>query len=516
MKALFINPHKLIPRSFSITQRYSPPLGLAYIAAAVEKQGYNVTVMDCVAEAPDHCFRFNGYEDVWALGIEFDEIFKNLDSDYDLIGMTCMFSNNWLINRHMLNLLRQNYPEALIIIGGEHASAIPEYCLNDCEGLDLVITGEGEETISELALLLKEGRPFSHTQGMVCKTRIDGEKVISSNPRRERIREINSIEIPAWHLFPLQKYFDNDISLGIPYGRTLPITATRGCPYECTFCSSTDMWGTKYAVRNVDNIIYEMKYLNTTFNITNFDFYDLSIIIDKRWILDFCGAIKREGLKITWQIPGGTRSEAITYEVATALKESGCKNITYAPETGSEKMIAAIKKKITLPRVLDSIDQSYKAGLDIKLNVLMGFPDEKISDVLKTYLFLIRASYHGATDASPSIFNPYPGSSLFNELLERNEVELSDDYFKKIVFSQSLHHINNYNRYHSKPVMTFLLIFSYLVFYCSNYILRPIRLFRLFVNVATHNYQTRGEYMLGKILKRMYGVRKAPKQGENH
>jgi len=107
----------------------------------------------------------------------------------------------------MLNLLRQNYPEALIIIGGEHASAIPEYCLNDCEGLDLVITGEGEETISELALLLKEGRPFSHTQGMVCKTRIDGEKVISSNPKRERIREINSIEIPAWHLFPLQKIF---------------------------------------------------------------------------------------------------------------------------------------------------------------------------------------------------------------------------------------------------------------------------------------------------------------------
>jgi len=69
------------------------------------------------------------------------------------------------------------------------------------------------------------------------------------------------------------------------------------------------------------------------------------LLFDKRWILDFCGAIKREGLKITWQIPGGTRSEAITYEVATALKESGCKNITYAPETGSEKMIAAIKKK---------------------------------------------------------------------------------------------------------------------------------------------------------------------------
>jgi radical SAM superfamily enzyme YgiQ (UPF0313 family) len=501
MKALFINPHKLIPRSFSLTQRPSPPLGLAYIAGAVEKQGFHVTVIDCVAEAPDHYFLFDDYEDILALGIGFEEMFDKLDTDYDLIGMSCMFSNNWLINRYLLNLLKQHYPEAVVIIGGEHASPIPEYCLNDCDGLDIVVTGEGEETISELAMLLKEKKSFNNIDGIVYKVR-GAEKNVISNPRRKRIKEINAIAPPAWHLFPLQKYFDNNISYGIAYGRSLPITATRGCPYECTFCSSPQMWSTKYTVRSMENVIAEIKYLNATFGITNFDFYDLTLIITESWILDFCAAVKREGLKITWQIPAGTRSEAITSEVAMALKDSGCKNISYAPETGSKKMLAAIKKKITIPKILNSIDQSYKAGLDIKLNMMIGYPDERISDIFKTYLFLIKASYYGATDATPTMFNPYPGTCLFDELLKRNEINLSDDFFKKIVFSQSLHHLNNYNRYYSKPLMIFLLFLGYLFFYGSNYIFRPLRMLRLFINVATHNYQTRGEYMLGEIIKR--------------
>ena len=501
MKALLVNPHKLIPSSFSLTQRASPPLGLAYIAAALERAGYEVRVIDCVAEEPNHYFPFEGYAGFSALGIGFEELFARLDDDYAIIGMGCMFSNNWLINRHLLNLLKNKYPHSLIVAGGEHVSAIPEYCLKDCRGLDVVVMGEGEETIAEIAARVKEKKSLADVEGVSYKIKYDEEKIIT-NPKRTRIRDVNALGIPAWHLFPLQKYSDNDISYGIAYGKSLPIFATRGCPYECTFCSSPQMWGTKYTMRTTENVIDEIKYLNRTFGITNFDFYDLTAIINKRWILDFCSAVKRESLKITWQIPAGTRSEAITYDVAVALKESGCKNITYAPESGSTTMLAAIKKKVTLPRMLNSIDQSYRAGLDIKLNILLGYPDEKILDIFKTYLFLIKASYYGASDASPSMFSPYPGSALFNELAERGELKLSDEFFGSIVFSQSLHNITNYNRHYSKPVMTFLLLLGYVIFYGSNYLFRPLRAVRLLVNVSTRNYQTRGEYMLAEILKR--------------
>lgn len=509
MKALVVNPHKLIPVALSLTLKASPPLGLAYVAAAIEKQGYDVTVYDCIAEAPNNYFPFENSTDISILGVGFDDMFEQLAPHYDLIGVTVMFSNNWLVNRLLINLLKEKYPQALVVAGGEHISALPEYFLKTCAGLDMVVMGEGEESIAEVANALREGKDLSGIEGTAFKNRAaDGEKITVSK-RRTRIREVDDIEQPAWHLFPLDKYFDNDISYGITYGNSLPIFATRGCPYECTFCSSPQMWGTKYTMRSIENVMDEVKYLHTKYNVTNFDFYDLTAIVNKRWILDFCAAIKRDGLKITWQIPAGTRSEAITYEVAAALKESGCKNITYAPESGSPEMLKAIKKKVVLPRMLNSIDQSHKAGLNIKLNIMMGYPDERALDILQTIWFLAKASYYGATDACPSIFNPYPGSALFNELVEKKELTVSDEYFRTIVFSESLHHFNNYNRNNSKATMLLLLFLSYLVFYVSNYLFRPVRAFRLFVNLATRNYETRGEYMLGEILKRRKAIKSA-------
>ncbi|MFN8641322.1 MAG: cobalamin-dependent protein [Candidatus Binatia bacterium] len=286
MKALLINPHKLIPLSFSLTQRASPPLGLAFIAAALEGEGYQVQVVDCVAEAPSHFFRFGDLQDISALGIGFDELFAMLGEHYDVIGMSAMFSNNWLINRHLIDLLKRRYPRALTVIGGEHASAIPEYCLGDCAGLDVVVTGEGEATIAEVARAVAEGRPLSDTGGIVYKDRVRGEIVAAR--RRQRLRELAAIARPAWHLFPLEKYFANDISYGIAYGRSLPIFATRGCPYQCTFCSSPQMWGLKYSMRDVADVVDEIAFLNREYGVNNIDFYDLTAILKKQWILDFC------------------------------------------------------------------------------------------------------------------------------------------------------------------------------------------------------------------------------------
>lgn len=505
MKALLINPHKLIPVSFSLTQRASPPLGLAYIAAALEGEGYDVQVVDCVAEAPAHYFAFGDLKDIRALGLGFDDLFAMLGERYDLIGMTAMFSNNWLVNRHLLDRLKARYPDALTVIGGEHATGIPEYCLTDCAGLDVVVTGEGEATIAEIGRAVRERRPLSDTGGIVYRDRASGR--IVTMPRRPRIGAVNAVARPAWHLFPLDKYFDNGISYGIAYGRSLPIFATRGCPYECTFCSSPQMWGTKYSMRDPADVIDEIKFLNREYGVTNVDFYDLTAIIKRQWILDFCRLLDENGLRITWQIPAGTRTESIDYEVAVALKSSGCKNITYAPESGSQKMLRAIKKKVKPARMLHSIGESHRAGLDIKLNIMVGYPDETVRDALLTLWFLVRASWCGATDAAPSMFSAYPGSALFTELVERGELTVDDAYFESIVFSQSFHKFRNYNRRNGRGTMAALTVLAYLTFYASNYIFRPMRALRLVSNVAAKRYQTRGEYMIGEILRRRRAIR---------
>ena len=164
-----VNPHKLIPVSFSLTQRASPPLGLAFIAGALESAAWDVQVIDCVAEAPGNYFPFQSIRDVSGLGIDFDSFFRLTKPSYDIIGISTMFSNNWLINRHLIQEMKKRFPTALIIAGGEHATAIPEYCLKDCDGLDVVVLGEGEETILDVSSAIREGRPLHSVEGIVFK-----------------------------------------------------------------------------------------------------------------------------------------------------------------------------------------------------------------------------------------------------------------------------------------------------------------------------------------------------------
>jgi radical SAM superfamily enzyme YgiQ (UPF0313 family) len=415
-----------------------------------------------------------------------------------------MFTDSWLANRELINELKERFSEALIIAGGEHVSAIPEFCLKDCRGLDVVVCGEGEETIKEIVGSLRGELLFETITGIAYKNRNNNTIVL--NNRRERIRKPESIPFPLWEVFPISKYFDNGFSYGLALGNSLPISATRGCPYECTFCSSPYMWTTKYAMRPVMDVISEIKHLNSTFNATNIDFYDLTALVNRRWVLAFCEALKEENLRITWQIPAGTRSEVIDYKVAVALKETGCANITYAPESGSERMLDYIKKRVNLDRMLKSIKESHKAGLNVKLNIIIGFPEERTSDVWSTIKFVLKASYYGARDASPSIFSPYPGSTLFNRLHQEGKLALNDKYFAGIITSDTFHSFVNYNNYMPKCWLVCLQYLVYYTFYVSNFMFRPKRAVKFLVNVVSGKFETRGEYMVIILIERFFKI----------
>ncbi len=499
MNVLLINPHKLVPVSFSLTQISTPPLGLAYIAASLESVGHNVTVFDCIAEDPNNFFAFEQDDDLMAQGIAFDVFFQRFDNaQYDLIGLTIMFSNNWLINKAFINEIKKRFQKSIIIAGGEHVSAIPEYCLSDCEGLDIVVVGEGEQVIQHLSRAVELKSDFSCVDGIVYK---ENNKIFKNN-RNSRVEQVNDISMPSWHLFPLEKYFSENLSYGVVDGtRSLPIFATRGCPFTCTFCSSPLMWGTKYIMRDVEDVVKEIKLLKEKYQISNFDFYDLTAIIKKRWILDFAKKIQEENLQVTFQIPAGTRAEAIDFEVATELFKAGCKNITYAPESGSPRILKLIKKRVRLNKMLASIRDSHKAGMNIKLNMMIGFPGETLSDVFKTYIFLIKAAYYGADDAAPAIFNPYPGSELYDNLVKKNEIKLDDHFFKNIAYSESFFKFQNFSDF-PKIILIILTFVSYIVFYGSNFLFRPVRFYKLIKSFTTKKYESRGAYYLAHLVKR--------------
>lgn len=470
----------------------TPPIGLAYIAGVLEKEGHQLQVIDASATSFEkkQIFRDN----IYLFGLTSDEIIKEVQEEPDVFCLALMFTNNWLHDRELISSLKRSFPKATFIAGGEHATAAPELCLTQAP-LDYIVRGEGEETIVELIQSIQLNKPVADCKGIAFKQ--DG-KVIQT-PGRERIKEVQNIPWPAWHLFPLETYFENKMSHGVYRGRTLPVMATRGCPYDCTFCSSPQMWGRNYFMRPPSDFVDELEHYHKSYGVTNFDLFDLTAIILKEWIIEMCREINRRGLNITFQLPSGTRAEAIDFEVATALRLAGCANITYAPESGSAAVLKTVKKKVKIPKMLESIRHSNRAGINIHLNMIIGFPDDTHADFFHTLWFLIRCSWYGANDMAMAVFTPYPGSEIFKKLNEKGKLRLDNDQtLIEIIESYDLWPSKVYSERINPTLIKFYILLALVCFYGSNYLFRPLRLVRTLKNLVTHRHESRLEQILYK------------------
>jgi len=500
MNICLIKP-PILHKGASFALMPSPPLGLAYIAGALKRYNHDLSVIDCSAAGiSDVEYHSNG---VYLFGLNIKNTVNRIPVNVDIVCISSMFTNNWLYERELIKAVKEKFSEAIVIVGGEHANAAPELCFTQSP-IDYIVFGEGEETIVDLMQTIEAKGDFSKVLGIVFKK--DGKLVF--NKKRRRISAIENIARPAWELFPLDDYFKHEMSYGLFRGNTLPVMATRGCPYTCTFCSNPQMWGKKYEMRPAQDFVDELEYLYKTYNVVNFELYDLTAVIFKKWIVEMCQEILDRGLDITYQLPSGTRSEAIDYEVASLLYKSGCKNITYAPESGSERVLRDIKKRVKIDKMLQSISYSSKVGMNIKLNMIIGFPDDTHRDIWATIWFLIKCSWYGANDTAPAIFSPYPGSALFDRLQEEKKLNIYDDeYIYEIINSYDLWpgkiYCNNISSFMLK-IYSFVILIT---FYASNFLFRPQRFFFTIRNLITQKHESRLEQILHKnFFKNFFGL----------
>jgi anaerobic magnesium-protoporphyrin IX monomethyl ester cyclase len=498
MNICLIRPSTVL-RRLSITVKPSAPLGLAFIAGALKTAGHNVMILDAIAENPDQYTTLKGNIEI--NGLTHPEILSRIPADTDCIGISIMFTNNWLNDRSLIDYLGANLPHIPIFAGGEHITGMPERCLNQTRHLKVCVLGEGEDTVTELVRHLQSDDQLAAVEGIAYKQK-DGE--IKINARRKRIREVENIAWPAWELFPLQSYRDHELSYGVVKNElSLPIMATRGCPYECTFCSSPQMWGTRYFMRKPSDVADEIVHFQNLYGATNFDFYDLTAILKRGWIIEFCKELIDRDIKITWQIPAGTRSEAIDQEVAHYLYKTGCRNITYAPESGSVEILKAIKKKVRLPKMLESFYYTQKEGMSIKLNMLIGLPEERHKHIWQTMWFLVQASRAGVHDIFPTVVVPYAGCELFTTLEKEGKINPdSDEYFERIIVSDSFFDGYFYNEHISSLSLRLYRLLYLFIFYTTNFLFRPHRLWGSIRNVIKGTPVSRGEQRLYEVFKR--------------
>ena len=405
----------------------TPSLGLAYVAGYARKRGYECEIVDAVADGLDRYWRVPGREQLLAQGLDFQQTIDRIPADSEVIGITTMFSAEWPVQRDFIAALRKRLPRALLVAGGEHATALTEFSLRDCPALDVCVRGEGEHTFVELLDAVRLGKDIGSNVGHIGYRTADGE--IRINGSLPRIRDIASIPWPYWPEGYLEKFWKAGKAFGIQSPRDIPMLASRGCPYQCTFCSSPQMWTTRYVLRDPDDVIAEMRHAIENYKVTAVQFYDLTAIVKKKWVLELCQKMLDNGIKINWSLPSGTRSEALDGEVLAMLQKTGCNFVVYAPESGDEATLRIIKKKVKLERMNESIRAAKRLGLVLRANLLIGFPHETRAQVQQTIRYGLALAWQGVDDVGISLFAPYPGSEIFADLVSRGVIRLDDAYF---------------------------------------------------------------------------------------
>jgi len=463
----------VISSLFSYSAPVSPPLAIAYLASSLIKAGFKVTAIDALGEAIEKVIIYDDPK-CRVRGLTINEMIERIPPQTQLIGLSCMFSQDWLFVRKIAERIKAVFPHIPIILGGEHATTMPDTILETSPAIEMCILGEGEETITDIVKNYPDN--LKKVNGIVYR-RANGE-ICQTSPR-VRIRKIEDIPRPAWHLLPIESYLAGGHSNHVNAGRSMPILATRGCPFKCTFCSSPNMWGQLYYTRPPSDVVDEIEYYIKTYQIDNIDFYDLTAIIKKSWVMEFGNILKDRKINITWALPSGTRSEALDADVTKLLKDTGCQYIAYAAESGSPRILKYIKKEVKLDRMLASMKAAKKNGLLLRCNLILGFPKERRSDVYRTIWFMMKLVYYGIDDAPLFMFSPYPGTVMYDYLRQKGKIgEANDDYFRTLMCFMDLTNSSTYCENIGPKELAFYRLVGMCTFYALSYLFYPRRIFR--------------------------------------
>ena len=420
-KVMLIVPPRTILKSS--VKRCCTPIGLAYIAAVLEKENINVKILDCYAEGYNNEMdKGDGYINVGLSEKDIKSRIKEFNPDF--VGSTCAFTSEIGNATDICKLVKQVNPNIKVVLGGLHPSNYPLETLNVCPHIDFIILGEGEFRFLKL---IRGKRNFDGL--VIAKTR----KII---PPKTCIENLNSLPFPARHLLKMNIYIKINKHIS-PYPkkeRTEQILTSRGCPGRCTFCTSSRFWGYSFRKRSADNVIKEMKQLIMDYGIHEFQFTDDTMTLDKERAIKIFEMMAP--LNVSFCMANGVFVNTLTRDMIKKMKEAGCYQITFSIESGSRNSLKLMKKNVNLEKVKPLVRYAKKLGISCHATFVLGIPGETVEDIKKSFQF---ASYCDFDSASFFIVSPLPGSELYDHCLSKGY--LTDISFERLDFKSTK--INN-------------------------------------------------------------------------
>ena len=386
------------------TPEYSaPPLGVAYVAAVLKKNDYRVSIFDM------HIKSLNP-EDI------IKEYRKSKPKIFAITATTPTFPNALLIAK----LLKAWDENVIVIIGGPHATSLPEECVQS-DAVDYIVIGEGEISTLELVnAILKENKNPEQVNGIAFKG--DNGKIKFTHPQ-ERIPDLDTLPYPARELLDLELYFQKG-----------SIISTRGCPYNCNYCACSVIAGHTYRKHSVDYVLDEIEFLINKYNFQYFDFHDDTFNLIPERVIEFCNKIEERGFNIKWGC--FCRVTNFNLEIAYALKKAGCEVVQFGVEAGNQTVLDSIQKKIKLEEVENAIKVASQAGIkQIACGFIIGHANDTEETTNQTIDFGVKLAKLGATRLTISVLTPYPGTDIYLNL-NKNGIKLITKDWEQFIFSR--------------------------------------------------------------------------------
>lgn len=378
--------------------RKSPPLGLAYLAAYLRNAGFHPSI---------HDFNVNQICDK-----EFEVFLKS--RDWLLVGMSFM-TNQFADAVRLSQLVKTTLPDTPLIAGGPHPSSIPERTLQEISAIEIIVRGEGEEILRELAETLLIGGDVSSVKGLYFRK--NGEPIRTQD--REFIRNLDEIPFPAWEYFDMKKYNVFHIA-GVTKNPIFALLSSRGCPNLCTFCDSHTIFARKFRGRSAKNIFDEIFYLHKTYGMVQFDFVDDLFTLQKARVLEFCDLIRQSGIPFRWM--ANARVNTVDRETLQAMKNAGCLRIDFGVESGDPTVRKLMKKNITDEQIRNAHQISREVGLSTGTFTMVG----NIGETRESVKMTVRLLKDLVDDAMVSIACPFPGTELYRIAKERGFITSED------------------------------------------------------------------------------------------
>mgnify|MGYP003608208048 CR=1 FL=1 len=490
---LLLRPSQIIPKGTVRGQNGIPSPAIAYLSSFLKSKGVAHQCLDCLGLALQQLTEY-GNGDFLLQGLTIDQTINAIPKDTKLLAVSCNFSNEWAYYYDLLSAISLAYPSITIVLGGEHASSDALTILAELPSVKACIIGEGEETLFEFIQVFNSTKDYSEVKGLIFRT---DKNLIQKPPPRPRMEHFE--HFADWSVLPIENYLKLGLGMASQNCRALPIVATRGCPYRCTFCSSPQMWQQVWRARRVKNVLEEIRFQTKTYQVKHIEFYDMSAAINSLWFKELCLGLK--DLNITWNFPSGIRPEILTKEMLTLMKESGCTKIALAPEAQSKKLRNELLKDLKLKYVFQATTTASKIGILVKFNIIYGLPGQRLIDLIQNYYLILKMAFFGAHDITAFSFVPTPGSQLFQELQESRKIPSGKDYKSFLSYNvyNNIKKMRSWNPRFSDKQIRFLCLSSMAIFYFLQYCFRPNRFFQAMKRIYNHKPLTMLELALHNI-----------------